>query len=231
MSYDEEHQKRSRVVIETPNARREVVEERTVRQPPPGYYPPERRGYSAGVLATVALLAIAATSIIFLFLTNSREDSTTEVNINARTAATQPTPFTQAPVLVQTPAPLPTPIIVQQMPPPTTTVPAPVIVQAPPTDPAATAPPTTTAPPASSATPAAPPANDDATLQTKIDRAFAADASVSAAAIDATVVNGRVRLSGTVNSDALKQRAERLAYNVKGVLGVDNKIVVTASTP
>lgn len=234
MSYDEEHQKRSRVVIETPTARREVVEQRTVRQPAPGYYPPpERRGYSAGILATVALLAIAATSIIFLFLTNSREDSTTEVNINARTAAAQPTPFAQAPVLVQTPAPLPTPIIVQQVPPPTTTVPAPVIIQAPPTttDPAATAPPTTTAPPASSAPPAAPSASDDSTLQTKIDQAFAADQTVSAAVINATVVNGRVRLSGTVNSDAVKQRAERLAYNVRGVLGVDNRIVVTAATP
>ena len=227
MSYDEEQQKRSRVVIETPTARREVVEERTVRQPAPAYYPPERRGYSAGVLATVALLAIAATSIIFLFLTNSRDDSSTEVNINARTsAATQPTPFAQAPVLVQTPLPQPTPIIIQQAPP--TTVPAPVIIQAPPADATTAPPPTATAPPASSAPP---PANDDATLQTKIDKAFADDPAVSTAVIDATVVNGRVRLSGTVNSDAVKQRAERLAYAVKGVLGVDNKIVVSAGTP
>jgi len=230
MSYDEEHQKRSRVVIETPNARREVVEERTVRQPPPpGYYPPpERRGYSAGVLATVALLAIAATAIIFLFLTNSREDSSTEVNINARTAAaTQPTPLTQPPVIVQTPLPQPTPIIIQA--PTTTTAPPPVIVQAPPADTTTAAPPTTTAPPASTAPPAA--ASDDATLQTKIDKAFAEDPAVSAAVFDASVVNGRVRLSGTANSEAVKQRAERLAYAVKGVLGVDNKITVTASTP
>ena len=226
MSYDEEQQKRSRVVIETPTARREVIEQRTVRQPAPGYYPPERRGYSAGILATVALLAIAATSIIFLFLTNSRDDSSTEVNINARTAAaTQPTPFAQAPVIVQTPLPQPTPIIIQQAPP--TTVPAPVIIQAPPPGTTTAAPPTTTAPPAS----AAPPANDDATLQTKIDKAFADDPTVSTAVIDATVVNGRVRLSGTVNSDAVKQRAERLAYAVKGVLGVDNKITVTPGTP
>ncbi|MFL6332232.1 MAG: BON domain-containing protein [Pyrinomonadaceae bacterium] len=224
MSYDEEQQKRSRVVIETPTARREVVEQRTVRQAPPGY-PPERRGYSTGVVATVALLAIAATALIFLFITNSREDSATEVNVNARTAAaTQPTPFAQAPVLVQTPLPQPTPIIIQQAP---QTVPAPIIVQAPPTDATTAVPPTTTAPPASTA----PPAHDDASLQTKIDKAFADDPAVSTAVIDATVVNGRVRLSGTVNSDAVKQRAERLAYAVKGVLGVDNKIVVSAGTP
>lgn len=223
MSYDEEQQKRSRVVIETPTARREVIEQRTVRQPAPGYYPPERRGYSTGVLATVALLAIAATAIVFLFLTNSRDDSSTEVNINAR-AATQPTPLTQAPILVQTPLPQPTPIIIQQAP---QTVPAPVIIQAPPT----TTDPATTAPPASTAPTAAPPANDDATLQTKIDKAFADDSAVSTAVIDATVVNGRVQLSGTVNSDAVKQRAERLAYAVKGVLAVDNKIVVSTGTP
>ncbi|MET0650421.1 MAG: BON domain-containing protein [Pyrinomonadaceae bacterium] len=219
MSYDEEQQKRSRVVIETPTARREVVEQKTVRYPPP-----ERRGYSTGVVATVALLAIAATALIFLFLTNSRDDST-EVNINARTtAAAQPTPFAQPPVMVQTPITQPTPIIIQQVP---QTVPAPVIIQAPPTtDPATTVPPAT-----STAPPAAPSASDDATLQTKIDKAFADDPAVSAAVVNATVVNGRVVLSGSVNSDAVKQRAERLAYAVKGVLGVDNKITVTAGTP
>ena len=219
MSYDEEQHKRSRVVVETPTARREVVQQQTVR------YPPERRGYSAGVLATVALVAIATTAIIFLFLTNSGGDDSTETNINIR-AATQPTPFTQAPVVVQTPLTQPTPIIIQQA--PTTTVPAPIIIQAPPTtDPAATAPPTTTA----TAPPAAPAASDDATLQQRIDKSFADDPAVAAATIDATVVNGRVKLSGTVSSDAVKQRAERLAYAVKGVLGVDNRIVVAPATP
>ena len=215
MSYDEEQHKRSRVVVETPTARREVVQDQTVRYPPP-----ERRGYSTGVLATVALLAIAATAIIFLFLTNSSDDSS-QTNVNIRTSA-QPTPFSQAPVMVQTPMTQPTPIIIQQAP---QTVPAPVIIQAPPT----TGTTTPAAPPASTAPP--PAGNDDATLQTKIDKAFADDTTVSAAVIDATVVGGRVRLSGTVNSDAVKQRAERLAYAVKGVLGVDNKIVVTPGTP
>jgi len=220
MSYDEEQHKRSRVVVETPSARREVVQHQTVRYPAP-----ERRGYSTGVVATVALLAIAVTAIVFLFLTNSGGDESTETNVNIRAAA-QPTPFTQAPIIVtQTPMPQPTPIIIQQMP-PTTTAPAPVIIQAPPaTDPAAAAPPPTTT------APAAPAASDDATLQQRIDKSFADDPTVAAATIDATVVNGRVRLSGTVSSDAVKQRAERLAYAVKGVLGVDNKIVVAPATP
>ena len=198
MSYDEEQHKRSRVVVETPTARREVVQQQTVRYP-------ERRGYSTGVVATVALLAIAATAIIFLFLTNSGRDDSTETNVNIR-AATQPTP-----------------IIIQQAP---QTGPAPVIIQAPPaTEPAAAAPPPTTT------APAAPAASDDSTLQQRIDKSFADDPAVAAAAINATVVNGRVRLSGTVSSDAVKQRAERLAYAIKGVLGVDNKIVVAPATP
>ena len=215
MSYDEEQQKRSRVVVETPTARREVVQQQTVRYPTP-----ERRGYSTGVVATVALLAIAVTAIVFLFLTNSGDEST-ETNVNIR-AATQPTPFTQAPVVVQTPLTQPTPIVIQQAP---QTVPAPIIIQAPPaTDPAAAAPPTTTAP-------AAPAPSDDSALQQRIDKSFADDPAIAAATIDATVVNGRVKLSGTVSSDAVKQRAERLAYAVKGVLGVDNRIVVAPATP
>ena len=215
MSYDEEQHKRSRVVVETPTARREVVQQQTVR------YPPERRTYSTGVVVTVALVAVAATAIAFLFMTNSRSDSS-ETNVNLRAAAAaQPTPFAQPPVIVQTPMTVPTPVIIQA--PPTTTAPAPVIIQAPP------AAGTTTAPPPSTTT--APPAHDDAALQTKLDKAFSDDPQISAASIDATVVNGRVRLAGTVGYEAVKQHAERVAYSIKGVLGVDNKIVVAPSTP
>jgi hypothetical protein len=216
MSYDEEQQKRSRVVVETPTARREVVQQQTVR------YPQERRGYSTGMIATVALLAIAATAIIFLFLTNSRNDSS-ETNVNIRSAAVpQPTPFAQQPVIVQQPMTQPTPIIIQQ--PPPTTAPAPVIIQQQPAPGAA--PPT-----APTTTAGAPPAHDDSSLQQKLDKAFADDPGISAASVDATVINGRVKLMGTVNSEAIKQRAERLAYAIKGVLGVDNKIVVSPGTP
>ena len=129
MSYDEEQQKRSRVVVETPTARREVVRQQTVR------YPQERRSFSTGMVVAVALVAIAVTAIVFLFLTNSRDDSS-QTNVNIRTAAaTQPTPFAQTPVIVQQPTTMPTAppqtVIIQQ-PPATTTAPAPVIVTQPP---------------------------------------------------------------------------------------------------
>jgi hypothetical protein len=213
MSYDEEQTRRSRVVVETPNERREVVRQQTVR------YPEERSGHSTAIVVTVALLAIAATAIIFLFLTNSRSDSS-EVNVNMR-AATQPTPLTQAPVVVTQPPVQPTPIIITQ--PAPVSQPAPVVIQqAPP-------PATTTAPPASTGSTGstAPSASDDSTLRQKIDKALEDDTELSAAGIIATVTNGRATLTGTVNTDALKRKAERLAYAVKGVAGVDNQITVT----
>ncbi|HST52544.1 MAG TPA: BON domain-containing protein [Pyrinomonadaceae bacterium] len=214
MSYDEEQHKRSRVVVETPTARREVVQQQTVRYP-------ERRSFSTGMVVTVALVAIAATAIVFLFLTNSRSDST-ETNVNMRAAALpQPTPFAQQPVIVQTPMTAPTPIIIQA--PATTTAAPPVIIQQQPA--------TTTAPAQTTTAAAAPPAHDDASLQAKLDKAFGDDPQISAANINATVVNGRVTLIGMVPSDAVKARAESMAYKIKGVLGVDNKLVVSASTP
>lgn len=219
MSYDEEQTKRSRVVVETPNERREVVQHQTVR------YPEERRGFSTGMVVTVALIAIAATAIIFLFLTNSRDD-TSQVNVNMRTA-TQPTPMTQAPVVVTQPAVQPTPIIITQPAPVTQTQPAPVIItQAPP-------PTTTTAPPASTGSTgstgsSSSAATDDSVLQQKIDKALEDDTDLKAAGVTATVVGGRVSLTGTVNSDSLKRKAERLV-TIKGVTGVDNHIAVTPS--
>ena len=213
MSYDEEQTKRSRVVVETPNERREVVQHQTVR------YPEERRGFSTGMVVTVALLAIAATAIIFLFLTNSRDESS-QVNVNMRTA-TQPTPMTQTPVIVTQPAAQPTPIIITQPAPVTQTQPAPVIIQqAPP-------PTTTTAPPASTGSSSSA-ATDDSVLQQKIDKALEDDTELKAAGVTATVIGGRVSLTGTVNSDALKRKAERLV-TIKGVTGVDNHIAVTPS--
>ena len=215
MSYDEEQQRRSRVVVETPNERREVVESRTTRAP-------ERSGFSGGMVAAVAMAAIAATALIFLFLMNRSDDAS---NTNIR-LSTQPTPAVQPTIIVQQPATQPTPIIIQQAPPTTVTQPAPVVI----TQPAAASPaPTTSVPPATSS--AATVAPDDATLQSSIDRAFRADSDVSDTDVTATVLDGRATLTGTVKSQDLKRRAEKLVYSVKGVRSVDNKIIVDATAP
>lgn len=219
MSQDEEQQRHSRVVVETPTARREVVQTRTTR-----YAEPERTGYSTGMIAAVALTAIAATAIVFLFLMN-RDDSK-ETNVNVRTAATQPTPLAQQPVMVQQPVPQPT-VIIQQVPVPATSQPAPVIIQAPPpatTDTTAT---TRPAPATGGSASSAPSATDDLTLESNVNKAFTDDPEVSVADVDVRVVNAKVLLMGTVKSADLKSRAEKLAYQVKGVRSVENKISVS----
>ncbi|MDQ3688183.1 MAG: BON domain-containing protein [Acidobacteriota bacterium] len=204
MSYDEEEQRRSRVVVETPTERREVVHTQTTRTP-------EREGFSTGMVAAVAMAAIAATALIFLFLMN-RSDDTANTNVSI---STQPTPVAQSTIIIQQPATQPTPIIIQQAPPTTITQPAPVVI---------TQPPPATTP---ATTPSVP---DDATLQSDIDKEFENDADISITDVTATMLDGKATLIGTVKSQELKRRAEKLAYKIKGVRSVDNRIVVEGTS-
>jgi hypothetical protein len=214
MSYDEEQQRRSRLVVETPNAQREEYYTRTTRAP-------ERTGYSTGVIAFVALVAIAATALIMFFLMN-RSDATNS-NVSVVTPAAQPTPIPVAPTPMVVAPPVqqqaPPPVIVQQ--PPPTTQPAPVIVTPPPATSAGTS-----APPAPAAN-----ANalDDATIESRIDKLFTNDADLKDAGITVTVIEGKATLIGTVKTPDLKARAERIAQGTRGVKSVDNKIMVEGS--
>ena len=207
MSYDEEQQRKSRVVVETPTARREVYQTQTTRYP-------DRSGYSTGTVAAVALTAIALTAIVFLFLM-TRGDDTTEVNVNAQApypqasvVAAQPTPF-----VVPTPLPMTTPIEPLVITPPagttttTTTVPGAVVV-----------------PPAPAPTPNVP---DDTALQNTVSKRIQDDPDLSTTDIIATVSDGKATLTGTVNAPDLKRRAERIALSVRGVRRVENQIAVT----
>ena len=100
MSYDEEQQRKSRVVVETPTARREVTQTHTTRIPEP-------RGISTGAVVALVIAAVALTSLAFLLLTN-RDDAT--ANANERIAIA-PTPAITPATIVQPPP------IVQQAPP------------------------------------------------------------------------------------------------------------------
>jgi hypothetical protein len=208
MSYDEQQQRRSRVVVETPTARREVVETQVARVP-------ERRGMSGGAVAALVIGAVALVTILFLFLMN-RQD---EVNANVR-VATAPTPV-QQPVVVQQPAPAQPqqPVIIQQPAPPTTSA-APVII---------TPPSTSTSSSSTTTTGAAPSGTDDASVQSGVDKKLSDDTTLGSLGILATVIDGRVTLTGTVNSEDLKTRAERLVKAVKGVKRVDNQITVSGA--
>ena len=112
MAYDEEQARRSRVVVETPTERREVVHSQSVRTP-------DGNGVSAGMVGILVVVAIALITMLVLFWM-SREPTTENASVATET---QPT-------IVQQPAAQQPPVIIQQ-PAPVTTQPAPIIVTPP----------------------------------------------------------------------------------------------------
>lgn len=203
MSYDEEQQRRSRVVVETPTSRREVAQTVTTRGP-------ERQGMSSGVVAALVIGAVALTTILFLFLINRQDNAT---NANVRVATTAPTPVPQQPVIIQQPAqqqPV-QPVIIEQ---PASSQPAPVVI----TQPATTTPSTTTS--------TASKATDDASIQSNIDKKLADDPKFSSLGVLATVAAGKVTLTGTVDTAELKRQVESLVKRIEGVRSVDNQITI-----
>jgi len=209
MAYDEERHQRSRVVIETPAARREVVRTVAAREP-------VRRGLSGGVVAALVIGSVALVTLLFLFILNrQQQDTVTEVS-TSRQSASAPAPAQQPVIIEQAPAPQPqTPIIIQQ--PATTTTQPPVIIEQVPAP--AAAPPATTS--ASSGT-------DDTAIQSAIDKRMAEDATLSTLGVTTTVLDGKVTIIGTVESQAQKNQVERMVKGVKGVRSVDNQVIVSA---
>jgi hypothetical protein len=194
MSYDEEQARRSRVVVDTPTERREVVHTQTVRGE-------DRSGISAGMVGVLVVVAIALITMLVLFWMSSQPATDTA------TTAAQPT------TVVEQPAPAQQPPVIIQQPAPVTTQPAPVIVT----------------PPAGGSTVTdssqqAP--NIDSTIQAAIDKNLTDDPTFSTLGITATVVNGKVLLTGMVKSETLKSQVERMVRAVKGVKEVDNQITV-----
>lgn len=102
-----------RVVVETPNTRREVVHSEAPRYP-------ERNGISGAALAAIVVGVIALAAVIILFALN-RQDTANE-NLATQT---QPTtivqqPAQQPPIVVQQPATQPAPVIINGQPAPAT---------------------------------------------------------------------------------------------------------------
>ena len=194
MAYDDEQSRRSRVVVETPTARREVTHTEAVRN--------DRGGISGATVGVIVVVAIALITILVLFLMNGQPTDNTNVNL----AAQQPTQPPQ--VIVQQPAPA------QQQPP--------VIIQ----QPAAPAqqPPVIVNQPAAGG--AAPNVSNDGAVQTAVDKKIAEDPTLSTLGVTATVLDGKVTVTGTVKSEALKSQVDRALRAIKGVKQVDNQIVV-----
>jgi hyperosmotically inducible protein len=152
---------------------------------------------------------VALVTILFLFMMRSQDAANENVRVNANMPATAQQPQ-QQPVIIQQPAPQQQqPIVVQQ---PATSQPAPVIVTQP-------------APDSGSSTTSS--GTDDMAIQTNVDKKISEDQTISTLGITAIVIDGKVTLSGTVNTETLKAQAERLVKGVKGVRSVENKIIVT----
>lgn len=113
MAYEEES-KRSRVVVETPTARREVTQTEAVRGP-------EREGISGATVGVIVVLAVALVTILVLFLMSGQTTDTANDNLAAQQPAPPQTTIVQPaqqqpPVIIQQapPAPQQAPIIITQ---------------------------------------------------------------------------------------------------------------------
>ena len=191
MAYDDEQAKRSRVVVETPNSRREVTHTESVRG--------DRDGISGATVGVIVVVAIALITIVVLFLMNGPTE-TTNANLSEQ-------PPAQQPVIVQQPA--------QQQQPP-------VIIQQP--APVGAAPPVIINQPAPSGGTSSSGSQDGA-IQAEIDKRISEDSTLSTLGITATVLDGKVTLTGTVKSEGLKSQLDRMIRAIRGVKQVDNQIV------
>lgn len=197
MAYDDEQAKRSRVVVETPTSRREVTRTESVRN--------DGGGISGATVGVIVVVAIALITIVALFLMNGQSTDTANANLAAQQQAAQ-----QPPVLVQQPAPQ------QQQPP--------IIIQQPAS--VANQPPVIINQPAASGDTVPANTSNDGAVQTAIDKRISDDPNLSSLGVTATVLDGKVTLTGTVKSEALKSQLDKTIRAIKGVKQVDNQIVV-----
>jgi len=70
---------------------------------------------------------------------------------------------------------------------------------------------------------------DDATITTKVKTAVMAEPGLKTLQIDVDTKNGVVTLAGTVDTPALKDRAQQVAQSVSGVSSVNNNLTVKST--
>ncbi|HEX7531139.1 MAG TPA: BON domain-containing protein, partial [Pyrinomonadaceae bacterium] len=160
-----------------------------------------RPGRREGIVALTVIGAAALATFVALFLTSRPYDP-----MNSTLAPVQTVP---AGSLTTQPSPKPSPTV-SPSPRPNQSV---------------TAPPS---PEPAGATGAVP---DDAGIQSQIERTVDSDPVLSKLDVSTLVEGGKVTIVGSVRSTDLKQRVERALRSVKGVVSVDNQLVVTEATP
>lgn len=72
---------------------------------------------------------------------------------------------------------------------------------------------------------------DDAAIQAQIERASLSDPALANLDVSTIVEGGRVTIIGSVPSTGTKQRVERTIRAIRGVVAVDNQLVVIEPTP
>ena len=159
----------------------------------------DRGGISGATVGVIVVVAIALITVVVLFLMNNQNNLNANDNLAAQ----------QQPVVVQQPAPQQQPPVIIQQPAAAPNQP-PVIINQP------------------AATGGTAPANtsNDGAVQMAVDKTIGDDPTLSALGITTTVLDGKVTLTGTVKSEALKSQIDRAIRAVRGVKQVDNQIVV-----
>ncbi len=162
----------------------------------------DRGGISGATVGVIVVVAIALITVVVLFLMNNQNAQDANANLAAQQA--------QQPVVVQQPAPQQQPPVIIQQPAPAGQ--PPVIIN----QPAATG----------GTAPAPGNTSNDGAVQTAVDQKITDDPTLSALGLTATVLDGKVTVTGTVKSEALKSQVDRALRAVKGVKQVDNQIIV-----
>jgi hypothetical protein len=158
-------------------------------------------GAREGIVALTLIGAAALATFVALFLTSRPYDP-----MNSSLAPVQTVP---AGSLASQASPKPSP----------TASPSPRQIQ------------TTTAPPSPEPASETVTVPDDASIQSQIEKTLASDPVLSKLDVSTLVEGGKVTIVGSVRSVELKQRVEKSLRAIKGVVSVDNQLVITEATP
>jgi type II secretory pathway pseudopilin PulG len=199
-----EYEERRTVIEDIPVGRRPVVETQydTVVH--------ERRGMSGAAIAALVIAAIAAAVLITMMIVNSNqqnreaqlENDLEKARAAAAQSSSQPAPSQPQVVVVPSAQPQPN----------TVAVPVPVPV------PSASSP-----APSTSSTPAV----SDTSTEIDVTTKLLDDQELRTHPINVKFADGTATLSGSVPSEEIKARAEKVAKTVKGVRRVVNDITVS----
>ena len=185
-----------RVVVDSPGQRKEIVTETTQRGQ-------KESGISTGMIAIVGIVAVASVGIILFLVSNRNAGDAANRNANIDIAA-QNAPSPPSTTIIQQPAPAQqAPIIIQGSAPAQQ---APVIIQQPAQENSRDS------------------SSDDANMQDIATKRLSEESDMAAVGI--SISGARAVLTGSVNSAASKAKAERLVKSIRGVLSVDNKLVI-----